>query len=188
VIVLGENVFGVVTALAGHFTWPSATAALGGLVTAAMLAIGFFHWSSAIAERGFAAAQSRGAREVLRDVVLYLPFLLVSSAAILAAAATEAVFEPEHTLPTGHRYGLAVGIAGYFLTNAVITRRLGGDARDILRWGVPSVLLALLVVLPLAAVAPAWTAVTAGALVTLAIIGLGKLNDRRQVGAAASLR
>jgi hypothetical protein len=62
-----------------------------------MLAIGFFHWGSAIAERGFAAAQSRGAREVLRDVVLYLPFLLVSSAAILAAAATEAVFEPEHT-------------------------------------------------------------------------------------------
>jgi hypothetical protein len=125
-------------------------------------------------------------RYALWILVTGIEVALVSSAAILAAAATEAVFEPEHTLPTGHRYGLAVGIAGYFLTNAVITRRLGGDARDILRWGVPSVLVPLLVVLQVAAVAPARTAVAAGALVTLAIIGLGKLSDRRQVGARSA--
>jgi low temperature requirement protein LtrA len=195
VIVLGESVFGVVTALADHFTWPSAAAALGGFVTAAMLAISFFRWGSVTAEQGFAAAQarvaqspgvqSRSAQEIMREVVLYLPFLLVSSATVLAAAATEAVFEPGHTLPTGHQYALAVGIAGYYLTNAAIARRLGGDTHDILRWVVPSVLLPLVIVLPLAAVAPAWLAVIAGALVTMAMVGLGKLNDRRRSRASA---
>jgi low temperature requirement protein LtrA len=188
VIVLGESVFGAVSALAEHFTWPSAAATLGGFVTAAMLAIGFFRWGSVTAASGIAAAQSRGAREVLRDVVLYLPFLAVSSAAIAAAAATEAVFEPEHTLPTGHRYGLAVGIAGYFLTNTVITRRLGSSTHDFVRWSLVSVLLPLLAILPLAAVAPAWVAVAAGALVAMVIIGLAKFVDHRRAVADASVR
>jgi low temperature requirement protein LtrA len=179
VIVLGESVFGVVTALAAHFTWPSATAALGGLVIASILAIGFFHWGSATAEEGFTGAQGRGAYEIMREAVMYLPFVLVSSVIVLAAALTEAVSEPTHVLPTGHRYGLSVGIAGYYLANAAIAWRLGGDGRDILRWAIPSVVLAAGVVLPVAAIAPAWAAVAAGAVLCAAIIGLGRLNNRR---------
>jgi low temperature requirement protein LtrA len=180
VIVLGESVFGMVTALAAHFTWPSATAALGGLVVAAMLATGFFVWGSAIAEHGFASAQGRGAYEIMREAVMYLPFVLVSSVIVLAAALTEAVSEPTHVLPSGHRYALALGIAGYYLTNAAITWRLGGDVRDILRWVVPSTVLPIAVVLPIAWIAPAWAAVAAGALVCAGMVGLGRLNDRRR--------
>jgi low temperature requirement protein LtrA len=180
VIVLGESVFGVVATLADHFTWPSAGAALGGFVVAAMLAIGFFRWGAVLAEHGFAAAQSRGAAEALREVVLYLPFVLVSSVVVIAAACAEAVYEPDHVLPAGLRPGLAVGIAIYYLTNAAISLRLGGDPRDIRRWLTPAVLAPLLLVLPLAYIAPAWAAVAAAALVTSAMVGLGKVNDRRR--------
>jgi hypothetical protein len=74
----------------------------------------------------------------------------------------------------------------------VVTRRLGGDTHDHMGWTLLSVLLPLailpLAILPLAAVAPAWVVVTAGALVTLVIIGLAKLIDRHQAAAAASAR
>jgi low temperature requirement protein LtrA len=190
VIVLGESVFGIVTAYADHFAGPSAIAALGGLVTAAMLAIGFFHWGAAVAEHGILSAQSRvqtgqsqTAREIMREAVLYLPFILVSAITIVAAALTEAVAEPTHHLPAGHRYGLAVGLAAYYLTNGLITWRLGGAG--ILRWLVPQVVLALVVVLPVAAVAPAWLAVTVAAVVCGLIVLIGKYNDRRLAAASS---
>jgi low temperature requirement protein LtrA len=185
VIVLGESVFGVVTALAAHFTWPAAMAALGGFVVAAMLATGFFLWGSASAEHGFVGAQGRGAYETMREAVMYLPFVLVTAVIVLAAALTEAVFEPTHFLPVGHRYGLAVGIAGYYLMNAVTAWRLGGDGRDILRWAIPSTVLPIALVLPIASVAPAWAAVAVGAIVCAAMVGLGKLNDHRRALASA---
>jgi low temperature requirement protein LtrA len=180
VIVLGESVFGVVTALAAHFTGPAAVAALGGFVIASMLATGFFLWGSSLAEHGFVGAQGRGAYETMREAVMYLPFVLVTAVIVLAAALTEAVVEPTDVLPAGHRYGLAVGIAGYYLTNAAISWRLGGDTRDILRWALPSTVLPIAVVLPIASVTPAWAAVACGAAVCAAMVGLGKLNDRRR--------
>jgi hypothetical protein len=68
----------------------------------------------------------------MREAIMYLPFVLVSCVIVLAAALTEAVAEPRHQLPTGHRYGLTAGLAGYYLTNAAMARRLGGNFRDIL--------------------------------------------------------
>jgi hypothetical protein len=41
------------------------------------------------------------------------------------------------------------------------------------------------VVLPVAAIAPAWAAVAAGAVVSAAMIGLGRLNNRRATLARA---
>jgi hypothetical protein len=152
---------------------------------AAMLAIGFFVWGSATAEHGFTSAQRRHAYEVMREAVMYLPFLLVTSIIVLAAAMTDAVSEPNDILPIGHRYALTVGIAGYYLTNATIAWRLGGHGRDIRRWVVPAALLPVAVVLPMAWIAPAWAAVIAAAVVCSAMVGLGRLNDRRRVPAKA---
>jgi hypothetical protein len=50
----------------------------------------------------------------------------------------------------------------------------------VVRWAIPSVLLPLVIVLPVAAAAPAWVAVLSAAAVTGALVGLGKLNDRRR--------
>ncbi len=179
VIVLGEAVFGVVTGLAEYFTGPSAAASFGGLAVAAMLAVGFFNWGAETAEHGIAGAQSRGAEEIMRETVLYLPFVLISSVTVLAAALAEAVAEPGHTLPAGHRYALTFGIIGYYLTNAAISRRLGANGTDLLRWVVPAVLLPLLIVLPLAYASPAWVAALAAGAVTAAMVALANLNARR---------
>jgi hypothetical protein len=107
VIVLGESVFGMVTALAAHSTWPSAAAALGGLVFAAMLVTEFFVWGSATAEHGFASALGRGAYEIMREAVPGTDGAVVrhtrsanrafrsrSSVIVVVAALTEAVSEP----------------------------------------------------------------------------------------------
>lgn len=185
VIVLGESVFGVVSALADHFTMPSAAAALGGFAVAAMLAIGFFRWGSVAAEEGIVAAQSRRALEVMREAVLYLPFVLVSAVTVVAAALAEAVAEPVRHLPVGQRFGLALGLTGYYLVNAAIAGRLGGDLRDIRRWVILDALLPIVVVLPVAAVAPAWVAAIVAAVATGLVVALGKLNDRRRVALPA---
>jgi low temperature requirement protein LtrA len=168
VIVLGVSVFGVVTGLAAHFTAGSAVAALGGFTVSAMLATSFFRWGAAIAEHGFAGAQDRGAYETMRETVMYLPFALVSAVVVVAAALTQSVAEPTHVLPAGHRYGLAVGLATYYLTNAVVTWRLGGAVREIRRWLIPSLLLPLVVVGLVATFAAAWVATLTAAAVTTA--------------------
>jgi low temperature requirement protein LtrA len=170
VIVFGESVFAIFVGLSQHFTGLSAAAALGSFVTVAVLAIIFFQYSTPSAERGIERARARDARGSLREAVLYLPFVLICGITMLAAALGTAVDEPGHRLPPGSVAGLVGGLVIYYAVSAFFERRLGGAWRSILRWLLPGLIAALVVVLPLAFLLPAWGATLVAATVALGLV------------------
>jgi low temperature requirement protein LtrA len=173
VIVFGESVFAVVIGLSQHFTQLSGVAALGSFVTVAALAIIFFQYSTASAERAIARAQASDARSRLRWGVMYLPYALISGITMLAAALGTAVAEPSHHLPRGSIAGLIGGLLIYYASSGVFERRLGMRWGEMTQWLVPGLLAPLIVLLPLAFLLPAW-----GTAVATGVIGLGLLvND-----------
>lgn len=177
VIVFGESLFAIVVGLSHHFTLLSAVAALCSFVIVAVLAVIFFQYSTASAERGIARAQSRDARSSLREAVMFLPFVLISGITMLAAALGTAVDEPSHHLPLGTVVGLVSGLVIYYAISAVFEWRLGGTWRAMAPWLAPGLLAPLIVLLPLAFVLPAW-----GTAVAAAIVALGLLvNDTFRV-------
>lgn len=170
VIVFGESVFAIVVSLSQHFDRLSAVAALGSFATVAVLAIIFFQYSTASAERGISRAQTGDARSRMREAVLYLPFVLISAITMLAAALGTAVAEPAERLPVGAIVGLVGGILIYYLVSAVFERRLGGTWATVARWLVPGLLAPLIVLLPVAFVLPAWGTALAGGVVALGLM------------------
>jgi len=177
VIVFGESVFAVVVGLSQHFTRLSAVAALGAFVTVAALAVIFFQFSTASAERGIARAQSVDARESLREAVLYAPFLLISAITMLAAALGTAVDEPSHHLPVGAIVGLVGGLVVYYAISGVFEWRLGSSWLSMTPWLAPGVAAPLGIVLPLAFLLPAWGTTLAAGIVAIGLL----LNDYLRV-------
>lgn len=141
VIVIGEAVYLGVTGLAGHPTLAGGGAALAGFLVCALLARAFFRWGIPTAEAGLVAAQRAGAYRVMRDVVLYLPFLLVSALTLIAASIGVAVGEASAPMPPGARALLASGVAGFYLANAIIGVRLGRSIFRILLLLIPGLVL-----------------------------------------------
>ena len=79
VIVIGEAVYLAVTGLAKHPTVSGGAAALFGFLICALLARAFFRWGVPTAEAGLAAAQRANSYGAMRDVIMYLPFILVAA-------------------------------------------------------------------------------------------------------------
>ncbi|MFD9797000.1 low temperature requirement protein A [Streptomyces sp. NPDC059070] len=181
VIVLGESVFTVVVTLEEHFTAASGVAALFAFVAAAELALIFFTWGTGSAERGLSRAQSGRATRVMRDTVMYLPFVLVCGITVIAAAFGTAVAEPHHVLPAGARWALCGGVLAFYSANAAISTRYGDGVRNVLGWYVPCLVLTPGMLLPAALLLPAWGAVACTAALVLLLAKLSKWRLRGRV-------
>lgn len=173
VIVIGEAVYLAVTGLAEHLTIAGGAAALFGFVTCAMLARAFFRWGIPGTESGLESAQRAKSYGALRDVVMYLPFLLIIGLTFVAASIGIAVVDAGAPLPLGVRVLLAVGIGTQYLTNAVIGVRLKRPARRIAMLLLPGLVLPAIACFASGSL-PAWATVgcVALALVALDIVSL----------------
>ena len=168
VIVIGEAVYLAVTGLAEHPTVAGGAAALCGFIACAMLARAFFRWGIPTAEPGLEAAQRAKSYGVLRDVVMYLPFLLIIGLTFVAASIGMSVVDAGDPLPLGVRVLLATGVGILYLTNAVIGIRLGRSVRRIAILLVPGLVLPAVACLASGTLA-AWATI---ALVALALVVL----------------
>lgn len=110
VIVIGEAVFLAVTGLAEHPTVAGGAAALFGFIVCAMLARAFFRWGIPTAEAGLVAAQEAKSYGALRDVVMYIPFLLIIGLTFVVASIGISVVEANDPLSRGVRTLLALGV------------------------------------------------------------------------------
>ncbi|MBX3091159.1 MAG: low temperature requirement protein A [Cryobacterium sp.] len=141
VIVIGEAVYLAVTGIAAHPTVEGGAAALFGFVVCALLARTFFRWGIPTAEAGLESAQLDKSYGALRDVVMYLPFLLVVGLTFVAASIGISVERAGEPLPLAVRLLLAAGIGILYLTNALIGVRLKRRVSRILTLLVPGLVL-----------------------------------------------
>ncbi|WP_149620094.1 low temperature requirement protein A [Paeniglutamicibacter gangotriensis] len=170
VIVIGEAVYLAVTGLIQHPNPGGAAAGLSGFVVCAFLARAFFRWGVPTAAAGLGDARRSQSYGVMRDVVMYFPFFVVTALTFVAAALGTAVADAQVPLDVAARALLAVGIGGYYLANALIALRLGR------RWRRVLLVLALGIMLPGAACLlsvgmPAWSTLALVAVALAAIDG-----------------
>jgi low temperature requirement protein LtrA len=173
VIVIGEAVYLSVTGLAEHPTVEGGAAALFGFVACAMLARAFFRWGIPSAEAGLEVAQKARSYGALRDVVMYLPFLLIIGLTFVAAAIGLSVEDAAEPLPLAVRVLLATGVGVIYLTNAAIGLRLGRSPSRIAILLIPGILLPALASLASGGLA-AWVTMllVAGSLIVLDVVSL----------------
>lgn len=139
-----------------------------GFVVCAMLARAFFRWGLPAAEAGLGAAQRAKRYGALRDVVMYIPFLLIIGLTFVAAAIGIAVEDAATSLSAGVRMLLATGVGIIYVANAAIGVRLGRPMRRVMLLFVPGIGLPALACLVSGALAAWWTMV----FVALALIAL----------------
>lgn len=171
VIVVGEAVYLSVTGLAATLTVEGAAAAFAGFVICALLARAFFRWGVSTTETGLESAQKSGAFGALRDVVMYLPFVLILGLTFVAASIGISVREASAPLPLGVLILLTLGIAMFYLTNALIGVRLGRPLSRILMLLIPALLLPAIAIFGGASL-PAWITVALAALALVLIEAL----------------
>ncbi|MGO4300897.1 low temperature requirement protein A [Leifsonia sp. RAF41] len=184
IIVLGESVLSIVAEVSEVWTVAGGVVGFLGLLIAAELAWSFFMFGVDVMRAGL--ERLRAARDVrgIRDTVAFLPYLLLAGVTALSAALAEAIGHPFEPLPLALAVCLGGGIALFYLTNAIITRRYGDPWPLVLRWAAPDVGLALVLV-PVAVLLPAM-ATAASTVVALAIvIALAELSARRRLLAVA---
>ncbi|MFG3281269.1 low temperature requirement protein A [Streptomyces sp. NPDC048111] len=179
VIVLGESIFTVVAAFEEHFTAASGVTALLSFVVAAELAMIFFLWGTGSATRGLSRAQTGRATQIMRDTVMYLPFVLVCGITVLAAALGTAVSAPHDVLPAGARWALCGGVLAFYTANAAISLRYGDGVRNVLGWYGPCLVLTFGMLLPAALLLPAWGAVACTAALVFLLAKLSKWHTTR---------
>ncbi|WP_157962508.1 low temperature requirement protein A [Homoserinimonas sp. OAct 916] len=141
VIVIGEAVYLSVTGLVALPTIGGGAAALFGFLVCALLARAFFRWGAPTAERGLTAAQQAHSYGAMRDVVMYLPFVLVTALTLIAAAIGIAVVDASAPMGLSVRTLLACGIGGFYLANAAVGLRLGRPIGGIALLLVPALVL-----------------------------------------------
>ncbi|MET1020535.1 MAG: low temperature requirement protein A [Microterricola sp.] len=186
VIVIGEAVYLSVTALAEHPSVGGGAAALFGLVLCAFLARAFFRWGAPTAEVGLLRAQRSHSFGVLRDVTMYLPFLLVTALTLIAAAIGSAVERGNEALELPVRVLLAVGIGGFYLANALVGVRLGRPLGRIMQLLVPGLALPALACFLSGALA-AWATLALAALALVLLDLVSRLLGARAAAAAPGI-
>lgn len=155
IIVIGEAVYLSVTGLVDSLTVAGGVVALFGFVICALLARAFFRWGAPSAGEGLRNAQAIGSFGAIRDVVMYLPFVLVTALTLIAASIGIAVAHGEHPLDFSARLILAIGTGGFYLANALVGIRLGRPISGILSLAIPGIALPVLACL-LTGALPAW--------------------------------
>lgn len=177
VIVIGEAVYLSVTELASGPTARGGAAALFGLVICALLARAFFRWGAPTTEAGLTTARSRRSYGAMRDVVMYLPFFLITGLTLIAAAIGIAVAE-DGTLAVSARVVLAAGISVFYLVNALAGLRLGRPLRGIATLVIPGIMLPTAACL-LTGALEAWATLAAAALALALLDGLNMVLGHR---------
>lgn len=178
IILLGESVLSVVTALRAHWSAASGFAALFGFVAIALIAWGFFVAGGTVIEEGMTRLDERGNVAALLDTVMLIPYLIVASVTMFSAGLATAIGHPAAQLPLGAAICLGGGLALFYFTNAVVMLRYGSPPGRVLPWAVPAVLLPLAVVVLGSAVTAA-IALAATAAVVVTVIVVSGVNQRR---------
>jgi low temperature requirement protein LtrA len=184
IIVLGESVLSTVSAL--DVTWTPAagvTAALG-LVIAALLAWSFFLYGVDAMRAGLDRLRAENDFRAIRDTVGFLPFLLVSGVTIISGAIAIAITRPDEALPPASAISLGGGIALFYLTTAVISRRFGDPWRSTLRWAIPAVTLPVALIFVALAV-PAAISVAVAVMILGYVVAASELSYRRRMRRAS---
>lgn len=132
VIVIGEAIYLTVTELSVDPTLLGGLTAFFGLVICAILARGYFRWGAPSAHAGLERARATGGYGALRDVVMYIPFLVVVGLTFVAAAIGMAVSHPNQVFGFQVKLLLVTGIALFYLANALIGLRLRRPWRQVL--------------------------------------------------------
>ena len=182
VIVIGEAVYLSVTGLSSHPSVAGGAAGIAGLLVCALLARAFFRWGVRSAEVGLVAAQRLNLYSAMRDVIMYLPFILVVALTLVAASIGIAVVDASEPLPLAARTILACGIGGFYLANAIIGVRLGRDIRYIALLLIPGLGLPALACFATGGL-PAWGTLALAALGLVLLDVASQLLERRGHGA-----
>ncbi|WP_308467152.1 low temperature requirement protein A [Rathayibacter soli] len=185
VIVIGEAVYLAVTELAHQPTIGGGAAGIAGLLICALLARAFYRWGSPTTEVGLLAARRARSYGAMRDVVMYLPFFLVTALTLVAASIGLAVADASAPLSLAGRVLLACGIGGFYLVNAAVGVRLGRPIRGIALLAIPGILLPVLACL-LSGTLAAWATVALAALALVLLDLLSKVLGARHHQSSAT--
>ncbi|MEO7006383.1 MAG: low temperature requirement protein A [Terrimesophilobacter sp.] len=178
IILLGESVLSVVTALSAHWNAISAIAAVFSFAAIALIAWGFFVAGGNVIEDGMAQLDKRGNVAALLDTVMLIPYLIVASVTMLSAGIATAIDHPTQHLPLGAAICLGGGLALFYLTNAVVMARYGSTPGRILPWAVPAVILPSAIV-ALGSTVTAIAALAATAAIIVVVTVVSGANQRR---------
>jgi len=174
VIVIGEAVYLGITGLAAHPTVAGGAAAMFGFLVCALLARAFFRWGAPTAEAGLVAAQRAKSFGAMRDVIMYLPYLLVAALSLIAASIGIAVVHASEPLSPMVRALLACGICGFYVVNAIVGVRLGRALRGIAVLLIPAIVLPALACLLSGALA-AWATLALAAIALVLLESVSRM-------------
>lgn len=183
VIVLGESVLTIVTALNGTWTLASGGTAAASLAVVALLAWSFFMYGTETMRTGLEQLQRAGRYGAIRDTVGFLPFLLVVGVTAISSALSAGIGHPGEVLAPASVISLCGGLGIFFATNAVVSLRLGRPSAAVLRWAVPALLL-IIVPTIVAATSPAGYAILAACGALAVIVLLTELGNRAHPASA----
>lgn len=186
VIVVGEAVYLSITGLAEHPTVAGGAAGLFGFIVCALLARAFFRWGAPTAAAGLIAAQRARSFGALRDVIMYLPFFLVTALTLIAACIGIAVSDASRPLPLQVRVLLGCGISGFYLVNAIVGLRLGRPLRGIAMLMIPAIVLPALACLLSGALA-AWVTLALSAVALALLEAVSRMLGRHSTHVLADV-
>jgi hypothetical protein len=99
----------------------------------------------------------------------------------IAGAIATAIPEPYEALPLGSGISLGGGIALFYATNAMISLRYGRPFRTVLRWALPTVVIAGLLV-PVSTLVPAGAVLAFAVVLLLLVTAYVEVQRRRRPG------
>ncbi|WP_431279513.1 low temperature requirement protein A [Leifsonia poae] len=186
IIVLGESVLSTAAALDAAWTVAAGITAALGLVVASCLAWSFFIYGVDAMQNGLEVLLERGDLRTIRDTVGFLPFLLVAGVTVISGALSIAIAHPDDVLPVASAISFGGGIALFYFTNAVISRRYGDTWPHVLSWAVPAVGLPIVLVF-VGLVVPALVTTICAVAILAFVVAWSEIAARRRARAARAV-
>jgi low temperature requirement protein LtrA len=180
IIVMGESVLSVIEALSANWEPAGGLVAFLGLTLIAALAWTYFLHNARFLEEGLDALLKARNTVAMRDVAMFMPFVLVAGVTAVAAGLATAVEYPAAPLSLGSLVALFGGLAAFYLTGGFVGIRMRRATRAMIPW------LLLGVGLPVLGLALSWglglSSTAAVAVAAAAVAGMtlfGELQGRR---------
>jgi len=186
IIVMGESVLSVIEALSANWEAAAGLVAFLGLALIAALAWTYFLHNARFLEEGLDALLKARNTVAMRDVAMFMPFVLVAGVTAVAAGLATAVEHPGVALSLGSLVALFGGLTAFYLTGGFVGIRMRRATRAMIPWmllggGLPVLGLALSWGLCLSSSAA--VAIAAAAVAGMTVFG--ELQGRRAQLAAA---